>query len=354
MNSLPIVLALATVVIGAAGGAWVFFLYKPQKTPRTDNLYTEALNAMVRVDKAKAVRLLRDVVKQDSDHVDAYLQLGNILRDDNPQQAVKIHQTLTVRPNLPIEIQADIHQALALDYETLDNPVRARKEAEQILRLDKRNQWAVEFLLSLAEQERNWDEAADRARQLQKFSGTQDPNELARYMVFKGLERFKQGHKEEARSFFEKAMKQAPEFGLPYRYLGDVYAESRDLVKAVENWERFAELSPGEVSMVFSDIESALFDMGRYSEVENFYRRVLDKNPNNLEAVIKLANVLEEKGEHRVALALVEGSIQPDKVEIAALIMKFKLSLSISTPVELGHQIDEILEHLHTSSNNEA
>ena len=114
MNSLPIVLALASVVIGA--GAWLFFLYKPQKSPRTDNLYTEALNAMVRMDKAKAVRLLRDVVKQDSDHVDAYLQLGNILRVDNPQQAAKIHQTLTVRPNLSIELQVDIHQALALDY----------------------------------------------------------------------------------------------------------------------------------------------------------------------------------------------------------------------------------------------
>ena len=125
------------------------------------------------------------------------------------------------------------------------------------------------------------------------------------------------------------------------------------MVKAVENWERFAELSPGDVSIVFSDIESALFDLGRYSEVENFYRRVLDKNPNNLEAVIKLANVLEEKGERQAALALVEESIEPDNVEVAALIMKLKLSLSVATPVELGHQIDEILQHLHASSNNE-
>ena len=78
-----------------AVGVWLFFLYKPQKSPRTDNIYTEALNAMVRADKTKAVSLLRDVVKKDSDHVDAYLQLGNILRDSNPQQAVKIHQTLT-------------------------------------------------------------------------------------------------------------------------------------------------------------------------------------------------------------------------------------------------------------------
>ena len=88
MNSLPIVFVLASAII--AVGVWLFFLYKPQKSPRTDNIYTEALNAMVRADKTKAVSLLRDVVKKDSDHVDAYLQLGNILRDSNPQQAVKI------------------------------------------------------------------------------------------------------------------------------------------------------------------------------------------------------------------------------------------------------------------------
>ena len=51
---------------------------------------------MVRGDKGRAVRLLRDVVKQDSDHVRAYLQLGNIMRDDHPQQAIKIHQSLPV------------------------------------------------------------------------------------------------------------------------------------------------------------------------------------------------------------------------------------------------------------------
>ena len=238
MNSLPIVFVLAAAII--AIGVRQFFLYKPQKSPRTNNIYTEALNAMVRADKTKAVSLLRDVVKIDSDHVDAYLQLGNILRDSNPQQAVKIHQTLTVRSNLSIEIQEDIHQALALDYKTLNNLVRARKEADQILRLNKHSQWAVEFLLSLSVQEKNWDQAADRTRQLQKLTGNKNPNELIIYTVYKGLEKMKQEKKNEAKSFFEKAIKQAPELGLSYRYLGDVYAESRDLVKAVENWEKTA------------------------------------------------------------------------------------------------------------------
>ncbi|GIS71788.1 MAG: hypothetical protein CM1200mP10_13650 [Candidatus Neomarinimicrobiota bacterium] len=45
-----------------------------------DSLYTDALNAMVRGDSDDAMRLLRNVVRQDTDHLDAYLQLGDILR----------------------------------------------------------------------------------------------------------------------------------------------------------------------------------------------------------------------------------------------------------------------------------
>ena len=76
---------------------------------------------MVRGDKSKAVWTLRQVVKQDSDHVRAYLQLGNILRDENTEQAIKIHQSLTVRPNLSAEMRVDIHSALANDYKKISN-----------------------------------------------------------------------------------------------------------------------------------------------------------------------------------------------------------------------------------------
>ena len=91
---------IIVVVLVAAISTWIFFNYRPKKQIKAESLYTDALNSMLQTDKRRAISLLKDVVKQDSDHVDAYLQLGNILRDENPQQALKIHQMLTVRPNL--------------------------------------------------------------------------------------------------------------------------------------------------------------------------------------------------------------------------------------------------------------
>ena len=345
-------LYLALVLAAGAGIFLYFSPFRAAKKPKTDTLFTEALNAMVRGDKGRAVRLLRDVVKQDSNHVRAYLQLGNIMRDDHPQQAIKIHQSLTVRPNLSSELRVDIHRALANDYEQVGQSLKPKKEAEQVLTLEKRNLWALIFLVRIAETNQNWDEAASWTKQMQKVTGKNNEDAVAKFDVYKGLDRLKKGQLDEAKSFFQKAVKASPELGLSYRYLGDVFEQTRDLVKAVENWETFAGKDLENGSKVFGKIESALFDLGRYSEVENFYRRILKLDPSNFEAVIRLANVLEEKGEDGAALSLVEEAIDPGSTDVRSDIMKLKLSLSTSTPVELAHQIDTILEKLSDSNRD--
>ena len=301
---------------------------------------------MVKGDRNKAVDLLRQVVKQDSDHVRAYLQLGNIINEDNPEQAIKIHQSLTVRPNLSTNIRVDIHRALANDYYIIKQYNKAKDEAKQILLLEKRNLWALNFLISIAEETKEWDDAANWTRQMHRITGKKQNEDVAKFDVYKGLDCLNNSQLEEAKSFFNKAIKLAPEYSLSYHYLGDVYAQTRDLIKAVENWENFAGKDLENGKEVYSKIETALFDLGRYSEVENFYRRIIQINPSNFEAVLRLANVLEEKGESFSAMNLIEDVISPEGKDVRAELMKLKLSLSISTPMELGHQLDKIIEKL--------
>ena len=90
----------------------IFSLFKSKKTPKVESLFTNALNALLNGDKSKAISLLQQVVKKDTSHVRAYLQLGNILRKENTDQAIKIHQSLTVRPNLGSDQKVEIHKAL--------------------------------------------------------------------------------------------------------------------------------------------------------------------------------------------------------------------------------------------------
>ena len=302
---------------------------------------------MVRGDTRTALSHLRNVVKQDTNHINAYLQMGDILREeDNAQAAIKIHQSLTVRPNLSNEVKRDIHKSLALDFEQLGNITKAMGEAEIVLKLDRKNLWANEFLLKIFEQRREWDKAMQTTKAIQKLKHSRDSNQIARFLVYQGMDKLEKGKFKEAESQFQKAAKTSPEFGLPYLRLGDLFAENRDLVKAIENWEKFALLNPEEGRLVYSKIESALFDLGRFSEVEKFYERILEKDSSNLNALTKLANVLEEKGEHNNALNLVEDALSKNGGSIHARLMKLKLSLHVSKPHELSNQIDEVIQLL--------
>ena len=336
-----IILSILVIAIGTS----LFFYYKkkPLIKNNSNKLYTEALNMLVRGDSQNAIRLLRDVVKQDTNHLDAYLQLGDILREEgNSQNAIKIHQSLTVRPGLDDKLQIQIHQSLAKDYLSLNEISLAKKEAEMILNIDKKEFWATEFLLDLAEKSHDWAQAAHLIKTLD--SNKSDITRLARFKVYEGMGKFENNDRKGAEQCFNKAIEIAPNFGLPHLYLGNLFSENRNLVKALDHWEQYALLDLKNGSSIYSKIESALFDLGRFSEVEKFYQRALKNNPRNQDALAKIANVLEEKGERQKALDLVEDALSQHEDSIKLRLMKLKLSIQYSSPPQLSQQIDKIID----------
>ena len=336
-----IILSILVIAIGTS----LFFYYKkkPLIKNNSNKLYTEALNMLVRGDSQNAIRLLRDVVKQDTNHLDAYLQLVDILREEgNSETAIKIHQSLTVRPGLDDKLQIQIHQSLAKDYLSLNEISLAKKEAEMILNIDKKEFWATEFLLDLAEKSHDWAQAAHLIKTLD--SNNSDITRLARFKVYEGMGKFENDDRKGAEQCFNKAIEIAPNFGLPHLYLGNLFSENRNLVKALEHWEQYALLDLKNGSSIYSKIESALFDLGRFSEVEKFYQRALKNNPRNLDALAKIANVLEEKGERQKALDLVEDALSQHQDSIKLRLMKLKLSIQYSSPPQLSQQIDKMID----------
>ncbi len=342
-----IVLITVTLIVSIL----IFYhLKKPSNKKRTDTIYMEALNAMLLSDKRKAIHLLSKLVKSDSEHVNAYLQLGNLLRYEDTDRSIKIHQMLTVRQNLDKETKVEIFKSLALDYKKINDLSKSKIEAEKILELDKTNLWANIFLLSLSEETEDWEYAEKKARDLKKNKEFVGEINLSNFTLQKGVICLEQSNLSEAEELFRKAISESPEFGMPYKYLGDIKYVKRDLVKAIEYWEKYMELSPEQSHLVFDSIETALFDLGRYSEVEKFYRKVLQNNSKDLNAGLRLANVLNEKGENKAAINLIDSFIIEDDPSVLVMLMKLKLSLSTKTPAELGHFIDKILKIVKKSN----
>ena len=59
-----------------------------------------------------------------------------------------------------------------------------------------------------------------------------------------------------------------------------------------------------------------------------------------------------KKIENKSAIELIENFIDTSNPSVLVLLMKLKLSLTTKTPAELGHFIDEILEHVREECLN--
>jgi len=335
---------IAIVVVIFIAIAMIFWLGK-RESVSTDILYSEALDAILKGDNTAAIKLLKQVVSKDSDNVGAYLQLGNIIRSTNPRQAAKIHQSLTVRPKLNKRFSKDIHQALAIDYIEIDNYKRAKIEAEMVLKNDKTNLWAHEFLLNIAEKLQNWDEAKSLAQKINKLTGKIDYRQLASIHLKAAKYSIENDDSKKAFQNLNKAVKLDPTFGEPYLLLANLYESEKNNKKAVLNWEKYLINSNNVDRLIYKKIESTLFDDNRFSEAEQIYTRIIKEKPDEKYALVKLINLLVDKDEVDQAEKLLDGIINNIPESDTARLLKIKLLLDKDNPSEIKSQIDELINN---------
>ena len=137
-----IALAAALTVLG------LLLLFQRKRGMRSSrNYYIDALHALIEGRSDDALKLLIDAVKMGESSTDAYLQLGNLLRDKGQNdRALQLHKGLMVRRDLSDAEEKAVTVAIADDFDALGKTDRAVQTLEQLSRRRK----DPEIMLSLA------------------------------------------------------------------------------------------------------------------------------------------------------------------------------------------------------------
>ncbi len=119
-----------------------------------------------------ALQEMVQVARLKSEAADVYMALGEMFRNKGEiGRAVRIHQNILARPDVPKELHLQAHLALGKDFQTGGLLDRALKQYEKALMIQPDHVAALEASLRIREQSHEWVEAEELLSRLEQVSG---------------------------------------------------------------------------------------------------------------------------------------------------------------------------------------
>ncbi|HJO04320.1 MAG TPA: tetratricopeptide repeat protein [Acidobacteriota bacterium] len=172
--------ALALLALGALLGE----LWARLRTPRMPHQSTGArphyllgLNFLVSHQPDQAIRELSQAVRHETDALEAYLALGNLLRESGQtERAIDVHRSLLHRPNQSRWEHTQVLFSLAMDFKRAGLIDRAASTFQEVVEAESENLAALTALQQIAEESGRWEEALRFHQRIQTVSRGAEPD----------------------------------------------------------------------------------------------------------------------------------------------------------------------------------
>ncbi|MCW8936158.1 MAG: lipopolysaccharide assembly protein LapB [Gammaproteobacteria bacterium] len=180
---------------------------KQKKQLRFSNDYFQGLNYLLNDEQDKALDIFIKLVETDWETIDTSLALGTIFRRNGEiDKAIKLHQNLLARPSLPAEYKATVLIALAKDYLQAGWLDRAESLFKDVVGDAEFTSEAQKCLMSIYEQEQEWENAINIARRFQSRGAKSLSATTAQYYCELSLQVFNQNDLKEAEVLATQAL----------------------------------------------------------------------------------------------------------------------------------------------------
>jgi lipopolysaccharide assembly protein B len=253
------------------------------------NGYFKGLNFLLNDQHDKAIDTFIDIVKLDPEAVELYFALGNLFRRrGETERAIRVHQNLLSRPDLPSEQQTQARFELGQDYLKAGLLDRAEETFNQLVASPYAMQ-ARRALLEIYQREKEWSRAIEAANALQESGAGGRQKEIAQFYCELAQDELVHTHPEAALALLEKADATDRHNVRAAILSGDVHLSNGDIDKAVFAWRRVEQQSVPHVSLVAQRLMDAYRKLERPQEGLNLLKGYLAEAPSIdlLEVVFK-------------------------------------------------------------------
>ena len=368
-------ISIAILVVMLAIFLFINFDYNSKYKKTEKDLYYEALDQLLIGKLKEAYSTLLALIKNDTNNVKAYLKLGQVLREiGKPDRALKVHKSLLIRKDLTNYERIELLKNISLDYKNLNRVDDAIQQSLDVLKLDKHNEWALSELVDLYKLIDDWNSSKKYLQTYQKITGDLDSRILGLYLAKQGQIELKKEDFSKARLLFEEAVNMSNDLGICYKLIADSYSSESELMyqkseedggeeflqdakdllsKALSMWIKYAQNKPSQTREVLYLIKDALFALDRYSEIEFILKDLLERDSNNIDALIDLADYYSSQGENQKSVSLLDSIKDISKDSVLAQMVRLKLKLNLSNDIsdEIKSEFNELADKMSKTSS---
>jgi lipopolysaccharide biosynthesis regulator YciM len=224
--------------------------------------FFKGLNLLLNEQQDKAIDAFIEAVQNDPDTSELHFALGNLFRRRGEyERAVRVHQHLLQRGDLPLAERERAQYALAQDFFKAGLFDRA-EEAYAALRGTAFETEAELALLSLYERSRDWRKAAEVARHLEQGGSGSFAGRIANYLCELAQEAQGQGDDAQAQALLAEARKVAPRAARAHVLAGQMLARRGQPEQAMAAYAGLLSASPEAFHLVARDYADAALAAG--------------------------------------------------------------------------------------------
>ncbi len=266
--------------VAAASGWWAAKRSRDEavSAPRValTSEYVTGLNYLLNEQPDKAVDVFVKMLEVDSETVETHLALGSLFRRRGEgDRAIRIHQNLIARPSLTKEQRAQALYELGKDYMRAGVFDRAENLFLELVDDRDHKRLALDSLLDIYQQERDWEKAITTARKIESATGKRMDSVVAQFYCEMAETASHRGENKLALQILNSALSCDKNCVRASIEIGRIEQALGEYPTAINFYRQVEQQDSTYLSEVIEPIFLCYQSMGNLAEMETYFNDVL-------------------------------------------------------------------------------
>jgi len=314
---------------------------------KVDKAFFKGFRYILSNDRDQAIEEFTKSVQVNSDTIETYVALGNLYRSRGDiDRAIRIRQSIILRPNIDEQIKLRAIFDLGLDYRKGGFLNRALKALLEVTQRTPSDVEALKAIEGIYAELKDWENAYGTRQKIAHLAKGDHQNILAHYLVENAKIQQEKENLARAISLFNKAISTDRSCVDAYLHLGDLYFDRQEYKKAISTWKKIVTVAPRFTFLAYRRLEGAYSKMKNLKPVEDFLKECAQSDADAF-THMALARYLYIENDIEGALREIKNVLDLDPSFWEARKLKGEILINHGKEKDALADYKEIIEHLN-------